>query len=844
MAITLLGPFRNASSSARSQGEDPQSESAQTFEGQRRNIGRQLIQVAAAEQSAQSTARAEAWVQGWLGDRNGEAVDWASYLGRIQALSGEASISELKEITREAPSDGSTLLRELGSAIEEQDQELFAESLLSMARRNLEHRPQFAVAALYAASEFPSTTARAQSLLAVLEGHGSFGDQFELQAPRLLRELTSPLALASFGTGIFLSRAVSLATLTRFSRLGWGSLLASEGAALAVEAPAMVLTHRIGDRMLHGGAATFTAQSLGHDVLAAYAPFALLRLSGNALVLGAPWLRRNLMLEGAAGGRVFSGLRFGAELGSLMLGHRFNATVGLEQSVSGSQALYQGLLSLGHMRISGRIVEAMGLGSLGSVWESQRHELLRRSRETIFFDGDMGSGLAFAGIPSRRFAPPRARNRSLNPEPMFMTKDGDSTPPNSGGGNGGGGKGGGSEHSRTALALQLFGQSLGEYSREYENRESFLGKVAGRLQKALEKPELMQDPSFANALHDMEVELEAASEHGSAARTAYERLKVLFGRNQSEAEPVIPPEAKEEIENIAHDEDARSSWANGLAKMREILQKARQFGWNEELYDQLRTARNHLNNLYRNSSAWKIPGLDRLLRRADPEAVLQRRQGAVLGLAVLNGHETATVRALRDPSAPPSANGNLALELLHQSMLTAARRRWEPDALDSEILGLASRFGADEEATAAMMLSAAAVQRMVQGGPRNSDLLEFLEKRDESIGHFADRFLQVRAFRAAGVEPGRGLVQLAGRKDAEDYWFSGLQLYLQTQGDPARLAEGLETARRSRMVGFHPSIAVTLFGAAHGRQNLPPKLWASDFNFEGFLERALEPEIK
>src|ERR671918_311061 len=100
--------------------------------------------------------------------------------------------------------------------------------------------------------------------------------------------------LASFGSGIFLSRAASLATLTRFGRLGWGSLIASEGAALAVEVPAMVFTRRF----------------------------------------GAPWLRRNLALEGPLGVRAFGGLRFGAELGSLMLGHRLNAAIGLEQPMS------------------------------------------------------------------------------------------------------------------------------------------------------------------------------------------------------------------------------------------------------------------------------------------------------------------------------------------------------------------------------------------------------------------------------------------------------------------------------------------------------------------------------
>ena len=140
----------------------------------------------------------------------------------------------------------------------------------------------------------------------------------------------------------------------------------------------------------------------------------------------------------------------------------------------------------------------------------------------------------------------------------------------------------------------------------------------------------------------------------------------------------------------------------------------------------------------------------------------------------------------------------------------------------------------------AMLSSAWAVRRLIEGGPKSTDLLEFLTERDEAQ-YFSDRWLHLRNLRGKSIEPGSALHQLTHGKQAADYWFTGLHLFLQSQGDPARLNQGLEVGRRSRLPGFHPSIAVSLFGAAHGRKNLPQRLWSVDLDPEEYLRRALEP---
>ncbi|HKY62503.1 MAG TPA: hypothetical protein VJR29_03710 [bacterium] len=836
MSITLSGPFRNGPSPAPASEAPSSQEPREAFAAQRLSVGRSLLLATVAETAVRSAERSEALVSSLLPDRSEEARDWAAFLQRVQNLDPAAGLAALRELAAEAPSgESGVVLRELASILRENDPELFADGLLWLGRRHLEDHPQFSHAALQVAGQFPSTAARAQNLLAAAEGRGSFGAQFELQAPRMLRELASPLMIASFGSGIFLSRAASLATLSRFGRFGWGSLVASEGAALAVEVPAMVLSRRFGERLLHGGAGLLAPQDIGHDLLAGYGPFALLRFSGNALNLGAPWLRRHLALQGPVGARAFSGLRFGAELGSLMLGHRLNTALGLEQPTSGAQALYQGLLSLGHMRLSGRIVESLGFASLAPLWEARRSELLNRSRAGIYFGDFGGPELALVAGALRAQAPAPRRQSLLNPEPMFMVKDGGDGPHSPGGGNPAGGP-----PTRRALILQLFGQNLGEYAQAAENQDTFLGRVARRLQQTLEKPELVQDPNFARALAEMEAELDAVNDHGNIAKRTYTQLKVLLAPRGGE-EPALPPEARETVENMGQDEAHRGALTTSLTRMKEIFQQARQFGWSEDLHTQLVAVKNRLNELYRNSSTWKVPGLDRLLKRHDPEAMLQRRQGALLGLAVLNGHETATVRALRDPSAPPSSGSKLELDILHQSILAAARRSWEPEVLDAEILVLASRFGASEESAAAMLQAAAATRRLVESGPRSTDLLDWLTQRQEAH-YFADHFLQLKSSRSMNLEPGRGLQQMGVFPDATDYWFTGLQIFLQSKGDGARLTQGLEVARQSRLPGFHPSVAVSLFGAAHGRKNLPPRLWSENLDPEEYLRRALEPQ--
>src|SRR5215831_399359 len=285
-----------------------------------------LLAAAAAEESARRQDHAQAW----LGAASSDApsAEWDSYRRRLEAALSRETLdaSEFRRLAQSAPNGAPASFSELRSVLQESDPEVFAESLLNLAQRNLhqERALAFTRTLLEVAATYPASRVRAEELLNLLTGRGTFAAGLEFQAPRLLRELSSPLSLASFGTAIWLSRAASLAVLARSSRLGWGTLLLSEGAAWSIEAPTMVLTRRLGTQLFEGGNQLLSPSNFGSELLAAYGSFAFLRLSSNAMSLAAPGLRRLAGLNvaeggiGAFGGYALGGLRLASDVAAVM----------------------------------------------------------------------------------------------------------------------------------------------------------------------------------------------------------------------------------------------------------------------------------------------------------------------------------------------------------------------------------------------------------------------------------------------------------------------------------------------------------------------------------------------
>ncbi|MFO1464154.1 MAG: hypothetical protein U1F66_10295 [bacterium] len=885
-----------------------------------------VVAVAVAEEAQRRQHEAQAWVAHYSPRRAESSLAWNQYRRQVELALTDSSfdVAALRRLLAAAPANGGEALAEFNSLLAETDAELFAEAALNLAERNLrqDRAPAFARELLRLAAGHPALRARALARLEVLNGGGGFGAQFEYQAPRLLRELGSPVMLVSFGSGMLASRAASLAVLSRSLRFGWGTLLVSEGAALAVEVPAFTLTRRLGTQLFSGGEGVFDPEALRRDLLSGFTSFGLLRAGGNFLQLSAPAIRRWGGLNAANGefspfGRfTFEALRFGTEFAALSGAHSLNVSLGLETALPNSNPWVQGLLSVGHLRLAGRAMEGLGLNFLPGAVEARRaqllangarellqlahlrpehplhdrvwneiHDALREGRMSPFALEDWivgaqqgrGSRLARAmegrGLPllASRFrtahdegTPPfldafgsfspwafawagrSAGRREPRPiDVLAMSMEGD-------------GQGGDSNRpskpegppTRRAAVFELLRKNLEEYSQSAEHRDTVLGKAAKRLQELLdrsnERPDLEHDEEFTRALEEVEAELREARAHETAIQRSVATLKVLFRRSAASGQEIKPEVAEQQSAQIEQDEAQRSAFASSLARMREILQRAKTSGWSEGLYRQLEGAKDSLNDFY-GKAVWRIPGLNRLLgRNAAALELLDRRQGAALALVLppISGRPESPVRRrLLALDSQAAATHDLDLELLHEGILLAARNPTEPVEVYKSVQKLAEEYRASDETAATMALTAETVSFLIRHATRGPDLLEHLDSQVDSL-HLHDRLVLMQALRDPNCDSRLAIEKLSGGATASDYFSSALLVYFRAEGDATKLGELLHTAGNSRAPGFQPSLAVSFFGAAHGRKALPASLVPPPGTAEAVLIRAFPKETK
>jgi len=355
-----------------------------------------LLRVGAEEELQQAQSSAGAWVHRLTGSGSESLQAWQSYRSQLnQSLDSEnLRMSDLHRVALQSPAEHDSVFGQLTSILAETNPEFMATSLLSLAEDCLQRgdHPRLAETLLTMAADNPATRDRAFEVARIASGGGSFAQQLEFQAPQLLRNLASPLMLGSFGLANLASRSASLLVLARSTRLTLGTLVASEGAALLSEVPALVLSRRIGEQLFVGGHNLLAPQSLGHEMLTALGPFALLRGTSNVFGATAPALRQFSAFRNSVG--EFNGLgsaftqsaQFGSEVFAVMLGNSLNAYAGLTPPVhSTSENFIQGLLTVGHMRIASHILDSSGAFKISDQLAMQRG-LLIGQRFDAFLD--------------------------------------------------------------------------------------------------------------------------------------------------------------------------------------------------------------------------------------------------------------------------------------------------------------------------------------------------------------------------------------------------------------------------------------------------------------------------
>jgi hypothetical protein len=181
---------------------------------------------------------------------------------------------------------------------------------------------------------------------------------------------------------------------------------------------------------------------------------------------------------------------------------------------------------------------------------------------------------------------------------------------------------------------------------------------------------------------------------------------------------------------------------------------------------------------------------------------------------------------------------NRELELLHQSILFAAHYDGMLSRLKNRIRPLAQEYGANESQTLAMRLTGESIANLMRNKWDLDSLLPQLQKA--SHGDPMESSLRsMEHMLRQGTDLQTGLVHFGGRPNAEYYFLTGLFVALRSRGDGRSFnRELLPEALSYQIEGFHPSIAVSMFGAARGRSELFSELFTKDFNPRAYLERA------
>lgn len=323
-------------------------------------------------------------------------------------------------------SESPTTRREYLALQRERDPELRDEGLLALARRLENQGQETAAAALFQELSLGSGSTRARAFAAseALQGRGSWGPRTEILLRKFFAQAAEPTALFGMAVGSTVFRGVRLASLSAARAWGWAGTLARSSASLAglaAEAPSFVLSSKLGATVL-GRPQEWSAPALGREIGGAYLTLLGLRGAG-ALGQGAlgsltPALRSNPFLQ--------SVFHQGGMLGGILLAHSLEVRAGLRPGGNFSDALFDGMATLLHFNLAGRLSRAV-LGQGMATWE-RRLDSRIESLGQNFPNGPAKGGWIEAFQPSP--LPIGASAGTLRPlarpafeEPMMMSNN-------------------------------------------------------------------------------------------------------------------------------------------------------------------------------------------------------------------------------------------------------------------------------------------------------------------------------------------------------------------------------------------------------------------------------------
>lgn len=277
-------------------------------------------------------------------------------------------------------------LAELLSLSQENDGELFFESLLHLGQRQRQENPTLALACFELLQQslnedFPgrpsghlSLIARAQRESDAIEGRGDIGARVEYLSGNFIRETTSPIGLASMAAGGMAFSAVRTGMLARLLSgpagtltRGFGARAVSSLVGFGAELPAFVFS----SRALHeagGHAQDWSLRAVGRDLATAGITLGLLKLGGaGAGAASQRWAQGTGLFPQAT--RMF--LPQAAMFTGIIAAHRIEESLELRPHVDGATLFTDAFSTFLQFHVSGRLMEA----AMGRGYAAWQHEL-------------------------------------------------------------------------------------------------------------------------------------------------------------------------------------------------------------------------------------------------------------------------------------------------------------------------------------------------------------------------------------------------------------------------------------------------------------------------------------
>jgi hypothetical protein len=736
---------------------------------------------------------------------------------------GAVSFATLRRWALSAAVPRSRAFVELCSLLQERDAAFLAESAVTLARRLAERgdRPELTRELLQFAQTQPSTRAHAEALFQALRGEGAITRRLEYQAPQWLNQLGSPIALGAFGFAGVAARGVSTFVLARAARRSLATLVFSEAAALAVEVPALVIGRRAATQWFAGGVGLLAPSAVAEEMAASFGPFALLRLAGIAPAL--------------AGRKLKTLPRFASEVLAVGAGHSLNVFLGWETARGDAwDRWFESVMTVTQMRLAGRFLDAAGI-RMPAAWEGQRARLLA---EVFSSPGGRPRGpLNIPDLAVGAAARTHAGSDRLPPKSVAYMNG----PPEGGGKRGGSGSSNppppsSSNPNSAALAGRLLGEKAEEYGLAAEAERTFFGKAAQGLLARLRRKGEGSGPPGKTAPTWSQIDLEL---------TRLERIQAFIrGIANTVSDNLSLSGHENEGKAYVQQEKDRRQVTTKLRRLYLILKRIEELGLNDRRKVRAESLLQRLNTLLE-TDVWRFPGTQvwREHRRQRGGQQVERHLGALLGFAVLPQEglqDSALARELRGDwgGAPTWSEDDPDLEFLHRVLAAFSHAKPKEKSFASRVARLAAEHRAGLEASAAMKLYGHALHALAYSGVEAKDLLKHLLKQPPSL-ELREPLLAVDAVQDIPGNPEELLAIVGSASSAADYLATGLLTLIQSQGNPEILQTWLQAAETSeeKPKGFHPSIPVSLFGAAYGQSALPENILLEAKRREELLER-------